>query len=438
MPPARWHASGFQPRTLGYSSCEYAFNARHRAAAYPAGPTSSPAQDVCTSADVTDGSGLRLDGLGSTVGLSALASDGLRSCRSTPEIGFNSRVPSLPSMHYVTDKGRSPGPRAASQDHHNLRDALAAPSCEGAGSNNGADGIAQEATLAVPLALPSVRMASECAAASDFVATEMHFLDGLQLPILAGDVLVAKGEGHFHMLGATGGLMGHVLLARGPPRRVRRGTAQYRELCSVLPAASVADEVFYVPTIESTRSEKGLYRAEVLLREEATTGRLLLFGECSGKDGNEVCPTDIVAVEVWHSPLEIRPWVRDDLVHAVLEEMREWEASWSLVTAARAVLFSALRFSNDGTDMMLEELQGCWGTKPICTSVVIVFWQRLLCKAAQALEGERAALKLDPLDAMRRWMPLKADRVLPRDLVQAMHHCGWTLFTIPSSTTIGL
>jgi len=57
-------------------------------------------------------------------------------------------------------------------------------------------------------------------------------------------------------------------------------------------------------------------------------------------------------------------------------------ASWSHVTVARAILTSATltSLSESKPEQTLELVRSCWKREPICTSVVITFWQRYLCE----------------------------------------------------------
>lgn len=120
-------------------------------------------------------------------------------------------------------------------------------------------------------------------------------------------------------------------------------------------------------------------------------------------------------MEVWQSPAELRSQLRMDCIDAVLADMVSCEASWSLTTAFRAVTRSAkLSRRRD----LLGKVQGYWESAPICTSVVTSFWQRYLCSYAHAT-GQRET------DLILKWMPLKADRVLPGELIDTMRSCGW-------------
>lgn len=230
-----------------------------------------------------------------------------------------------------------------------------------------------------------------------------------------GDVLFVKGDGQISELGTTGGWMGHVLIVRGEPKLVSRQWFEEWNVNVAWPTQSVT-HIWKVPTIESTRCAEGLHRCEMLVHIQLD-GTLVLLGELAATDENtlEFSQIDEEAVEVWQSPPELRSQLRMDCIHDVLTDMVSCEASWSLTTAARAVFKSAkLSRRRD----LLGKVQGYWDSAPICTSVVISFWQRYLCAFARAT-GQRET------DLILKWMPLKADRVLPGELIETMRRCGW-------------
>jgi hypothetical protein len=99
----------------------------------------------------------------------------------------------------------------------------------------------------------------------------------------------------------------------------------------------------------------------------------------------------------------------------IVMQMRNREASWSWGTAVRAFLLSA--DVSDGVD--LETIKKCWKSDPICTSVVISFWQRYMCKLADSIPDA------DAMDWILEWMPIMADRALPGELMSKMEKCGW-------------
>jgi hypothetical protein len=236
-----------------------------------------------------------------------------------------------------------------------------------------------------------------------------------------GDVLAVKGQGRLTEIGTAHGMLGHVLLVLSPPNNVLRNSDEGESLQAVWPHKEV-EEIWKVRTLESTRSEQGLHEAEMLLYVERNTGQLILIGELQN-DGTLVL-TEHESVELWQSPAELRSTLRVDFMSRVLSDMKVNEASWSHLTVARAMLSSAHLTSKPGTqpEQTLETVKACWVREPICTSVVITFWQRYLCELASCSEENHHQ---QSLDLIMRWMPLKADRGLPGDLLGAMRSVGW-------------
>jgi len=241
-----------------------------------------------------------------------------------------------------------------------------------------------------------------------------------------GDVLFVRGSGRLSEIGTAHGLMGHVLLVLSPPISVWKYSQGGRQLEDMWPGEDV-QEIWRVRTMESTRSEQGLFESEVFLYVEKATGKLTLIAEVhTDREGcDHVHVTDHEAIELWQSPGELRSQIRIDLMQKVLHEMKEYEANWSHVTAVRAV-FASSRLTNLNQDPVqaMESLKACWRREPICTSVVIIFWQRYLCELA-AESTSSGPLQAASLDFILKWMPLKADRGLPGDLVTAMQSAGW-------------
>jgi len=243
-----------------------------------------------------------------------------------------------------------------------------------------------------------------------------------------GDVLFVKGDGQFTELGTTGGWMGHVLVVRGEPEWVSRKWFEEWGVNVAWPGKNVT-HIWKVPTIESTRSAVGLHQCDMLVHIRCD-GAFVILGELVYTNENtlEFSHIDEEAMEVWQSPAEIRSQLRMDCIRDVLTDMVSCEANWSLTTAARAVFKSAkLSRRRD----LLGKVQGYWESAPICTSIVISFWQRYLCSLARATgQGEA--------DLILRWMPLKADRVLPGELIGTMHKCGWGKVTHAPKTQSSL
>lgn len=239
--------------------------------------------------------------------------------------------------------------------------------------------------------------------------------------LAAGDVLCVRGTGQLADIGTTGGFMGHVLVALGPLRRLSPESAIARELRDSFPAGSFDRGVWRVETVESTRSHAGLHRCELLLHEPRSGGRLVVVGELAIEGDGGLTVIDEETVELYQSPPELRSQLqaRPQDVADVVSKMKAAEKSWSLATAARALLKSAPLTAGGNRAHALQEIKECWHEAPICTSVVVVFWQRCLCRLARGTPHSE-------LDSILKYMPLKSDRGLPGELISTMRRCGWT------------
>jgi len=247
----------------------------------------------------------------------------------------------------------------------------------------------------------------------------------LERMIEPGDVLFVRGSMGLAAIGTTCGFMGHVLVVVTSPKRILRHSVEAREFENIWPEDSAV--IWRVGTIECTRQEKGLHEAEMLIGVKPCTDQLVLVGELSGS-GQLFANNE--PVEAWQSPIRLRAGLRLDLIAETIADMRAHAANWSFATAARSVFMSADSFTQIESTAIMHEIKKCWVAEPICTSVVIVFWQRYLCKVA-------VAASLDPLELIFGCMPLKADRGLPGELTLAMRKCGWNEVTIvPKGNTV--
>jgi len=245
-------------------------------------------------------------------------------------------------------------------------------------------------------------------------------LDTMMLP---GDVLSseAQGGGRIWDIGRAGGFMGHTFVVTSRPRRIGWNArfAEEQNVEAIWPKCENGEvsEIWALRIIESMRQVGGLHEAETYVYVDKH-GHLILIGE---NDVGELFFQDHEKLELWQSPQELRNSIRFDLMAEALDEMRAQigESNWSVTTAARAVLTNA----NITKGTMEAEVAACWQQEPICTTVVIVLWQRYLCKLAQALSAAGNIVK--PIDLIMRWMPLKADRGLPGELLQTMQNSGW-------------
>lgn len=239
--------------------------------------------------------------------------------------------------------------------------------------------------------------------------------------LAAGDVLCMRGGAGLGAVGAVGGALGHVQLALGAPRLLEAGSAEAEELRAALPLAGPWP-LLRLRTLESMRGACGLHEADQLLICQMDTGRVLMLGELTDEGVLTEYETGVEA-ELWRAPTELRAAFRGEVMAEALAEMREHQADWSLTTAARALMRSADVSTRDDPEEVYQELQDCWLEAPICTSVVIIFWQRYLQLLSDRTGGGDTAAAATLL----RWMPLKADRALPGVLLSSMLRCGWSM-----------
>mmetsp|Transcript_41422 Transcript_41422/g.95257 ORF Transcript_41422/g.95257 Transcript_41422/m.95257 type:complete len:258 (+) Transcript_41422:87-860(+) len=212
-------------------------------------------------------------------------------------------------------------------------------------------------------------------------------------------------------VGRAGGMWGHVVVVTSVPERVAKHGTFAARLQDIWPAN--VHELWMVKTAESCRDHDGLHEAYSLIYVEPGSNRFILLGEldeamCEFTLNNE-------ALEVWQSPAMMRRTMKANLVLDVLAEMREQTDNWSFLTAAKAVIMGSACSNQLG----LSEIEDCWHTPPICTSIAIVFWQRYLCKFGQLMSQ-------DPCSLILQFMPLKADRALPSEVLRSMESTGWT------------
>lgn len=274
-------------------------------------------------------------------------------------------------------------------------------------------------TVPEETATMSPRSARGYTAASGSETERGSSSDLLDVMMLPGDVLVAFETGRLWDIGRAGGFMGHTLLVTSRPRRILRNSIAAFEYDAVWPKTG-ASEIWALETVESTRGSQGLHEATVLLYVD-NDGRLTLIGEESPVHG--LCYQDHEVLELWQSPPELRMRLRLDLMQDALLEMRAQigGSNWSVTTAARAMLTSA----NIAAGAREAEVAACWKQEPICTSVVISIWQRYLCKAAEVINATTPDAPVQSIDLIRKFMPLKADRGLPGELLAAMQEAGW-------------
>jgi len=248
--------------------------------------------------------------------------------------------------------------------------------------------------------------------------------DSLEQLVVPGDVLVVQGHTAVGQVGVANGPLGQLLLVAATPKSIWQHSAEAHKFRTAWPPGDVP-ELWKVRTL-SVRRQRDLCIAEMLLYVETGTGRFKIAGEIT--EDLAIAVFDSEAVELWQSPTELRQGLRRDLVADVLEEMN-MEAK-KLHRMTRSVNGTSVKPRlypvRAGTVWTLEDVQSSWKSDFICTSAVIVFWQRYLCKLA------RAGRDLDPGDQRRkevelvcRWMPPRVDGGLPQQLLESMRRAGW-------------
>lgn len=240
---------------------------------------------------------------------------------------------------------------------------------------------------------------------------------GLDASIFPGDVLNFVGHRHgLSRLGATGGFMGHVVLVVS----VARPLNPFSEVGQAFKTYRMdgPNKLYIVNTVECSRSSSGLSESSLIFYT-TTEGRIFACGEV---DGNNVFQfDDCEEMHIWLSKKELRTSnFRCDVMQEVLRNMKTKQQNWSWSTAVRAFLLSGNISSGSDASMSLEQIQASWEAEPICSSIVVIFWQMYLHRLA-------VILHVDPLDMILNHMPLKADRVLPGELLCCLKAQGWTL-----------
>jgi len=254
-------------------------------------------------------------------------------------------------------------------------------------------------------------LAASCAEQSDDFLFFGELLPGDVLSIVDDDSTLAR-------LGNAGGYVGHVVLVVSEPLPVQRQSEvghAFRNFWSVGENA-----LYSVGTVECCRNTEGLTEADLIFSVDKA-GRVQMCGDCPC-NGTEICLLeDAKEMHIWRSPSNLRGEnFHTDVMCEVLQDMRANQQNWSWSTAVRAVLFSGEISSLSSNSITMEEIEGDWEAEPICTSVVVVFWQRYLQKLA-------ASEATDALQLILQFMPVRADRVLPGELRNLMFSRGWSL-----------
>jgi len=260
----------------------------------------------------------------------------------------------------------------------------------------------------------------------------------LEMLMVPGDVLVVCGQGHLFEIGTIRGFMSHVMLVTGAPVRVPPSVLA--KLRALWPDGCLP-ETWRVPTLECTRSVAGMHSAEMLLAVTPRDRQLRILGELDKAGQVTLC---CGMVELWQSPENLRTELRADIIESIVAGLSASQDCWSAATAIRAAVMSSGPIEKNTAVETLQEIQACWYKPPICTSVVVTFWQQYLCLLAALpamdfldlkQQQEQQHVQQEPnstehvstraVESIFKFMPLLADRTLPGDLVRSMRECGW-------------
>lgn len=219
-------------------------------------------------------------------------------------------------------------------------------------------------------------------------------------------------------IGVAGGFMGHVLLVVAEPKPLTKMSDVWYAFRKM---ARGERSLFSVDVVECSRGSEGLCEIKVVLSLDPS-GQVLICGEYAGSEIFINVNAAADEIHIWQCPARFRKDnFHRDLMSKVLDDMRTHQQNWSWSTAVRAVFFSSEISSRIDKCATMKEIQGSWHAEPICTSIVVIFWQRYL----QCLAGPEC---IDPLELILQVMPLRADRVLPGELFNAMLSRGWSMW----------
>merc|ERR1711862_166043 len=106
--------------------------------------------------------------------------------------------------------------------------------------------------------------------------------------------------------------------------------------------------------------------------------------------------------------------------------------AWSIATGARGFFNrrnNSCRLQNENYPdpasrrELLDELHKRWENRPICTSVVIMVWQKYF----EMIAGKGPQATDAAIQNILRFMPLLSDKTLPSALIKELSTCGWVI-----------
>jgi hypothetical protein len=197
-------------------------------------------------------------------------------------------------------------------------------------------------------------------------------------------------------------------------------------------------DIFSCSTIESTAQAQGedvvWYPSQYYIARDRKNGEAMFVADMP-HGSNEFEIADPIPVKLLLHPFRpghLGPPLDLSMFRQSVEECAVGSKAWSLKTAAKGMTRrrKATYVMNDSKYPdpesrveLLDEIHKRWQGKPICTSVIIMVWQRYLEMAAG---GGPDAPDL-AAQYILRFMPLWSDSTLPSGLLKELSMCNWVM-----------
>jgi len=238
--------------------------------------------------------------------------------------------------------------------------------------------------------------------------------------IQAGDIMMAGPD--------TWGIH-HAMLVTGP---------MYRdpEAGKLLRIPGSAFDVWACKTIESTRALQGedtlWYPSTTFFKRNLNTGVVSIVADFVANDNAIEQAQRHVPCKVLLHPLRLGhggPFFLQHCFEQAIQSSAEDSTRWSLRSAVKAIMATKDTLHEDDYPdelsrlQLLEELKRRWTSRPICSAVAIIVWQKYF-----GLACEHNGLSQDiAVQCILKWMPVLSDRTSPSALVQSLTSRGWIL-----------
>jgi hypothetical protein len=201
-------------------------------------------------------------------------------------------------------------------------------------------------------------------------------------------------------------------------------------------------DIYSCQTIESTHAsltsgkEIVWYVAKSYIARNRVTGEAMLVADIAdGEDTLEFFEKPVQVKMLMHPcrPGHGAPPFDKSAFAQALEVCAQTSKAWSIKTAVNGILKRRDLQALDpeaypdaaSRAALLEGMKKRWETRPICTSVAIMVWQRYFMLSS--IGSSRAEATDIAAQNILRWMPLLSDRTLPSGLIKELSKCGWVM-----------